>query len=160
MPLFFWFDLSLEARTEISEIFSLLFWDKRLLYKDILKLSDLKISCQQPILHLRILINSRRYKLVLFWQTKFRCSIWVFLFHYYCMILPIFLRNSQTISAYILCNSYAYYFFQSCFSKFQILFQVLCIGILKGQIISEQYCGVLNFPKKQWYHCKDFCPRL
>ena len=41
MPLFFWFDLSLEARVEISEIFSLLFWDKRLLHKEILKLSDL-----------------------------------------------------------------------------------------------------------------------
>ena len=41
VPLFFWFDLSLEARTEISELFSLLFWDKRLIHKDILKLSDL-----------------------------------------------------------------------------------------------------------------------
>ena len=41
MPLFFWFDLSLEARAEISEIFSLLFWDKQFFHKDILKLSDL-----------------------------------------------------------------------------------------------------------------------
>ena len=41
MPLFFWFDLSLEARAEISEIFSLLFWDQRLFHKDILKSSDL-----------------------------------------------------------------------------------------------------------------------
>ena len=41
MPLFFWFELSLEARAEISVIFSLLFWDKRLFHKDILKLSDL-----------------------------------------------------------------------------------------------------------------------
>ena len=41
MPLFFWFDLSSEASAEISEIFSLLFWDKRLFHKDILKLSDL-----------------------------------------------------------------------------------------------------------------------
>ena len=37
----FLFDLSLEARAEISEIFSLLFWDKRLFHKDIMKLSDL-----------------------------------------------------------------------------------------------------------------------
>ena len=28
----------------------------------------------------------------------------------------------------------------------------------KGQIISEQRCGVLNFPKKQLNYCKDFCP--
>ena len=41
MPLFFWFDLSLKARAEISEFFSLLFWEKRLFHKDILKLSDL-----------------------------------------------------------------------------------------------------------------------
>ena len=41
MLLFFWFDLSLEARAEISDIFSLLFWDKQLFHKDILKLSDL-----------------------------------------------------------------------------------------------------------------------
>ena len=27
----------------------------------------------------------------------------------------------------------------------------------KGQIISEQHCGVLNFPKKQQNYCKDFC---
>ena len=37
----FWFDLSLEARAEISEIFSLVFWEKRLFLKDILKLFDL-----------------------------------------------------------------------------------------------------------------------
>ena len=29
---------------------------------------------------------------------------------------------------------------------------------IKGQIISEQYCGVLNFPKKQRNYFKDFCP--
>ena len=28
----------------------------------------------------------------------------------------------------------------------------------KGQIISEQNCGVVNFPKKQQNYCKDFCP--
>ena len=28
----------------------------------------------------------------------------------------------------------------------------------KGQIISEQNCGVLHFPKKQRNYCKDFCP--
>jgi hypothetical protein len=28
----------------------------------------------------------------------------------------------------------------------------------KGQIISEQNCGVLNFPKKQQNYCKDICP--
>ena len=32
---------TLEARAENSEIVSLLFWDKRLFHKDILKLSDL-----------------------------------------------------------------------------------------------------------------------
>ena len=34
MPLLFSFDLSLEARAGILEIFSLLFWDKRLFHKD------------------------------------------------------------------------------------------------------------------------------
>ena len=28
----------------------------------------------------------------------------------------------------------------------------------KDQIISEQICGVLNFPKKQRNYCKDSCP--
>ena len=41
MPLFFWFDLSLEARKKISEIFSLVFWIKLIFHKDILKLTDL-----------------------------------------------------------------------------------------------------------------------
>ena len=44
MPLFFLFDLSLEARAEISEISSLVFWEKRLFHKDILKLSDLYLG--------------------------------------------------------------------------------------------------------------------
>ena len=35
------FDLSLEARAEISEFFSLVLWEKRLFHKDILRLSDL-----------------------------------------------------------------------------------------------------------------------
>ena len=30
----------------------------------------------------------------------------------------------------------------------------------KGQIISEQNCGVLNFPKKQRNYCENFCPSL
>ena len=30
----------------------------------------------------------------------------------------------------------------------------------KGQIISEQNCGVLNFSKKQRNYCQDFCPSL
>ena len=41
MHLYFRFDLSLEGRAEILEFFSLLFWDKRLFHKDIIKLSDL-----------------------------------------------------------------------------------------------------------------------
>ena len=41
MPLFFWFDLFLEARAEISEYFSLVLWEKRLFHKDIQKSSDL-----------------------------------------------------------------------------------------------------------------------
>ena len=49
MPLFFLFDLSLEARAEISEIISLLFWDKRLFHKDILKLSDLYLVGRSSI---------------------------------------------------------------------------------------------------------------
>ena len=28
----------------------------------------------------------------------------------------------------------------------------------KGQIILEQNCGVLDFPKKQRYYSKNFCP--
>ena len=28
----------------------------------------------------------------------------------------------------------------------------------KGQIISEQNCGVLNFPRKRRNYCKDICP--
>ena len=30
----------------------------------------------------------------------------------------------------------------------------------KGQIISEQICGVLHFPNKQRNFCQDFCPIL
>ena len=30
----------------------------------------------------------------------------------------------------------------------------------KGQLISEQICGVLNFPKMQRNFCQDFCPSL
>ena len=30
----------------------------------------------------------------------------------------------------------------------------------KGQIISEQNFGVLNFPKKQRNYCENFCPSL
>ena len=33
MTLFFWLDLFLEARAEISEIFSLVLWEKRLFQK-------------------------------------------------------------------------------------------------------------------------------
>ena len=32
--------------------------------------------------------------------------------------------------------------------------------IVKGQIISEQICGVLNFLKKQRNYCQNFCPSL
>ena len=31
-------------------------------------------------------------------------------------------------------------------------------ALTKGQITSEQNCGVLNFPKKQRNYFKDFCP--
>ena len=41
MPLFFWFDLFLEARAEILENFSLIFWEIWKHQKDILKLTDL-----------------------------------------------------------------------------------------------------------------------
>ena len=30
----------------------------------------------------------------------------------------------------------------------------------KGQIISEQICGVLKFSKKATKYCQDFCPSL
>ena len=40
-----------------------------------------------------------------------------------------------------------------------LLIHLNCI-ITKGQIISEQICGVLNFPKMQRNYCKDFCPSL
>ena len=30
----------------------------------------------------------------------------------------------------------------------------------KGQIISEESCGVLKFPKQQQNYFKDFCPNL
>ena len=30
---------------------------------------------------------------------------------------------------------------------------------LKGQIISEQICGVLKFSKKATKYCQDFCPK-
>ena len=30
----------------------------------------------------------------------------------------------------------------------------------KGQIISEQICGVLKFSKKVMKYCQDFCPSL
>ena len=32
--------------------------------------------------------------------------------------------------------------------------------ITKGQIISEQICGVLKFSKKATKYCQDFCPSL
>ena len=41
MPLFFWFDLFLEARAEILKKLSLVFWSKRWHQKYILKLTDL-----------------------------------------------------------------------------------------------------------------------
>ena len=41
MPLFFWFDLFLEARAQILKKISLVFWSKQWHQKDILKLSDL-----------------------------------------------------------------------------------------------------------------------
>ena len=41
MPLFFWFDLFLEARAEILEKISLVFWKIWRHQKDILKLTDL-----------------------------------------------------------------------------------------------------------------------
>ena len=36
-----------------------------------------------------------------------------------------------------------------------VIFNFSCHA--KGQIISEQNYGVLNFPKKQRNYCKDFC---
>ena len=41
VPLFFWFDLILEATAEILERISLVFWKKFWRQKDILKLTDL-----------------------------------------------------------------------------------------------------------------------
>ena len=41
MPLFFWFDLFFEARAEILEEISLVFWEIWRHQKDILKLTDL-----------------------------------------------------------------------------------------------------------------------
>ena len=41
MPLFFWFDLFLEARAEILEKNSVVFWEIWRHQKDILKLTDL-----------------------------------------------------------------------------------------------------------------------
>ena len=41
MPLFFWFDLFLEARAEILEKISLVFWEIWRNQKDILKLTDI-----------------------------------------------------------------------------------------------------------------------
>ena len=41
VPLFFWFDLFLEARAEILEKISVFFWLKRWHQKNILKLTDL-----------------------------------------------------------------------------------------------------------------------
>ena len=46
MPLFFWFDLFLEARAEILEKNLLVFWSKWWHQKDILKLTDLYPICQ------------------------------------------------------------------------------------------------------------------
>ena len=43
MPLFFWFDIFLEARAEILEKNSLVFWSKRWQQKDILKLTNLYV---------------------------------------------------------------------------------------------------------------------
>ena len=43
MPLFFWFDLFLEARAEILEKILLVFWKKFWRQKDILKLTDLYV---------------------------------------------------------------------------------------------------------------------
>ena len=50
MPLFFWFDLFLEARTEILEKFLLVFWSKRWHQNDILKLTDLYLLLWHYIL--------------------------------------------------------------------------------------------------------------
>ena len=33
-------------------------------------------------------------------------------------------------------------------------------AVAKGQIISEQICGVLKFSKKATKYCQDFCPSL
>ena len=41
MPLFFWFDLFLEAKAEILEKISLVFWEIWKYQKDILELTDL-----------------------------------------------------------------------------------------------------------------------
>ena len=41
LTVLFWFDLFLEARAEILEKISLVFWSKRWHQKDILKLTDL-----------------------------------------------------------------------------------------------------------------------
>ena len=47
MPLFFLFDLSLEARAEILEIISWVSWEKRSFHKDIIKLTDLSLLYQK-----------------------------------------------------------------------------------------------------------------
>ena len=73
MPLFLLFDLSLEARAEISETFSLVLWEKRLFHKDILKLSDLwsvfllLFPCES---HQVELSSSEFLPLFLFWQSS------------------------------------------------------------------------------------------
>ena len=48
------------------------------------------------------------------------------------------------------------YSHKTSFEKEELLHKKPFIG--KGQIISEQNCGVLNFPKKQQKYCKDFGP--
>ena len=40
------------------------------------------------------------------------------------------------------------------------LARIAVLESAKGQIISEQICGVLKFSKKATKHCQDFCPTL
>ena len=50
VPLFFWFDILLEARAEILEKISLVFLSKRWDQKDILKLTDLWHSISMNVI--------------------------------------------------------------------------------------------------------------
>ena len=63
MPLFFWFDLFLEARAEILKKNSLVFWKKFWHQKDILKLTDLyqSLKVEGPLNFKELLVIGTHY---------------------------------------------------------------------------------------------------